>query len=145
MSMATDIVIDEVSPAEAYDVLNTTQDTALIDVRTQAEWDRIGVPDISQTGRPMWFIEWVSGPAQPPNPRFGQELLERAGDVLPSRMFFICRSGARSAAAANAVAVMADRLGQKVQCTNVAEGFECSPAFGEDSGWRARGLPWRGM
>lgn len=143
MSTTVEPVLDEVSPQEAFDTLNQDPDTALIDVRTQMEWDRVGVPDTSQTGRPMLFVEWVSGPGQPPNPEFFKQLLEQAGGTLPSRMFFICRSGARSAAAAQVVAAMASQAGRQVHCTNVAEGFEGSPAHGSDSGWQARGLPWK--
>ena len=47
--MTADTVIDEVSPTAAYELLTTTEGTALIDVRTEAEWDQIGVADIS------WF------------------------------------------------------------------------------------------
>lgn len=144
MSMTAEPVIDEVLPSEAYDALKTTEGTALIDVRTQAEWDQVGVPDIAETGRPMWFAEWVTGPERAPNPQFLQQVMDQAGGALPERIFFICRSGARSAAAANAVAALAQHLGQSVHCTNVAEGFEGSPAYGAQSGWRARGLPCKG-
>lgn len=141
--MTAEMVIDEVSPTTAYQILETTEGSALIDVRTQAEWDRIGVPDVVGTGRPLWFAEWVCGPERVPNPAFLQQVMDQAGGALPGRMLFICRSGVRSAAAARAVAALAQRLGQRVQCTNVAEGFEGAPAFGEISGWRRRGLPWR--
>ena len=144
MSTTVDPVLDEVSPREAFDVLTTDPDTLLIDVRTQMEWETIGVPDMSQTSRPTVFVEWISGPGQPPNHRFVEQLLEQAGGELPSRMFFICRSGARSAAAAQVVAAMAGQAGRQVHCTNVAEGFEGSPAYGPESGWQARGLPCKG-
>ena len=140
--MATGSVIDEVSPEDAYTALETMEDSVLIDVRTAAEWDQVGVPDISATGRKIWFVEWVSGPQRVPNPAFLEEVLGLAGDRLPGRMFFICRSGARSMAAANAVAAVADHMGQPVHCTNVAEGFEGQPTGGGRSGWKARGLPW---
>lgn len=144
MSPTVESVLDEVSPREAFDLLNRDPDALLIDVRTQLEWERIGVPDTSQTNRPTVFVEWISGPSQPPNHRFVEQLLERAGGELPSRMFFICRSGARSAAAAQVVAAMASQAGRQVHCTNVAEGFEGSPAYGPESGWQARGLPCKG-
>ena len=92
-SMTDQIVIDEVTPDAAYDALESTESAVLIDVRTSAEWDRIGVPDISATGRPLWFIEWVTGPDRTPNPAFLEEVLDHAGGSLPGRMLFICRSG----------------------------------------------------
>ena len=141
MSSTVEPVLDEVSPHEAFDILSKDPDTLLIDVRTQMEWEKIGVPDTSQTSRPTVFVEWVSGPGQPPNPRFVEQLLQQAGGEFPSRMLFICRSGARSASAAQVVAAMASQAGRQVHCTNVAEGFEGSPAYGLGSGWQARGLP----
>ena len=139
--MSAEIIIDAADPDTAFKFLQTSDDTAMIDCRTHAEWDRIGVADISETGRPQWFIEWVSGPGRAPNPAFLDEVLAQAGGVLPGRMFFICRSGARSAAAAHAVAALAEHMGRNVHCTNVVEGFEGHPAAGPRSGWKARGLP----
>lgn len=142
MTRAT--TIDEVLPDTAYEALSTSEDAALIDVRTSAEWHQIGVPDISATGRPLWFIEWVTGPDRRPNPAFLTELLDHAGGRLPREMYFICRSGARSAAAAQVVAALAAQTGQEVRCINVAEGFEGSPSAGQRTGWKARGLPCGG-
>ena len=113
-SMTNVTMIDEVLPDTAFEALSTSEDAALIDVRTSAEWNQIGVPDISATGRPLWFIEWVTGPDRRPNPAFLTELLDHAGGRLPREMYFICRSGARSAAAAQVVAALAAQTGQEV-------------------------------
>lgn len=136
-------MIDEVTPTEAMQALESNDSVAMIDVRTQEEWEAVGVPDISATGHPLWLVEWVHGPSRLQNPSFLKDVLRQAGDRLPDRIFFICRSGARSAAAAQAVAALAEQMGQSVQCTNVAEGFEGAPAYGAESGWKGRGLPWK--
>ena len=139
--------VDEVNPEEAYQALSSAPDAALVDVRTRAEWAFTGQPDASETGKPTWPVEWVSFPAMTPNPDFLDQLLGHANGKLPSRLFFICRSGARSMAAARSVAAAAEAKGEPIHCTNVAEGFEgdldADRHRGTQNGWKVRGLPWR--
>ena len=143
--MATDgmPIVDELDPKAAYDALQDLDDVALVDVRTRAEWTFIGIPDISATGKQFWPIEWVRFPDMSPNPAFLDELVQRAGGQVPQHVLFICRSGARSMAAAHAIAA----AGLSGRCTNVAEGFEgdldTMRHRGGLNGWKARGLPWQ--
>jgi rhodanese-related sulfurtransferase len=140
-------IIDEVDPAEAYRLLESNPETALIDVRTRAEWAFVGLPDLSALGRPVWPVEWVAFPSMAQNPDFTSDLATRSGGTLPARLFFICRSGSRSMAAARMVAATLAEQGLMAHCTNVAEGFEGDldqeGLRGGVSGWKARGLPWR--
>jgi rhodanese-related sulfurtransferase len=76
-----------------------------------------------------------------PNPEFVAAL----SAALPDKeapLLFICRSGARSAAAAKAMSAAGYST-----CLNVAEGFEGpldgSAKRGTAGGWKAAGLPWR--
>jgi rhodanese-related sulfurtransferase len=140
-------IIDEVGPAEAYRLLESDPDTALIDVRTRAEWAFVGLPDLSMLDRPVWPIEWVAFPGMARNPAFIDEWTARTGGRTPARLFFICRSGSRSMAAAQAVAAVLGAQGVAAHCTNVAEGFEGdidqNGHRGRANGGKARGLPWR--
>ncbi|HUS55990.1 MAG TPA: rhodanese-like domain-containing protein [Thermohalobaculum sp.] len=140
-------IIDEVDPAEAYRLLESDPETALIDVRTLAEWAFVGLPDLSALDRQVWPIEWVAYPNMARNPAFVDELMARVGGKPPSRLLFICRSGARSMAAAQKVAETLAEQGMAAHCTNVAEGFEGdldqNGHRGRAGGWKARGLPWR--
>ena len=139
--------VDEVSAPDALRVLAEDPDCALIDVRTRAEWTFTGVPDLSGLGRQLLTVEWVSFPGMMPNPRFLEEVTEQAGGSLPGRLFFICRSGGRSMAAARHVAAETGARGQAIRCTNVAEGFEGDldgqGHRGRINGWKVHGLPWR--
>ena len=139
-------VIDEISTQDTFRALNEQQSTALVDVRTVAEWAYVGLPDISATGRPLWMVEWVRLGAQSPDPAFVDRLLAEAGGTLPERLFFICRSGIRSMAAARAVATAMDQAEKPVHCTNVAKGFEGDldqhRHRGSINGWKVDGLPW---
>lgn len=131
----------DVTPAQAWELLQDNPDAVLVDVRTAAEWRYVGVPDTSALGRPMRQIEWVDGTGQR-NPEF----LEQLADSLSRNrsaaapLLFLCRSGQRSAAAARAATAAG-------YCAyNVSEGFE-GPLDADGhrggAGWRAHGLPWR--
>jgi len=130
----------DLTPRQAWDLLAENEDAVLLDVRTHEEWTQIGVPDASTLGSAAAFVEWVGGPFRVPNPGFVEQA-EAAGVAPGHPVVVICRSGARSAEAAEALTTAG--LGPAY---NVLEGFEGHP--GPDglrghSGWRAEGLPWR--
>lgn len=131
----------DVTPAEAWKLLEEHHDAVLVDVRTDAEWRYVGVPDLRALGRQAALVEWVSYPSGRPNPQFLDQLAATGaapGDGRP--VVFLCRSGQRSIGAARAAT--AAGYGPAY---NVLEGFE--GATGPDGhrgheGWRAAGLPW---
>lgn len=139
--------VDELIPPNALAVLAEDPDSVLVDVRTRAEWTFTGMPDLSELGRRVLAVEWASFPGMASNPRFYEEVVEQAGGRLPDRLLFICRSGARSMAAAQRIAAEADARGRTVHCINVAEGFEGDldgeGHRGRVNGWKVHGLPWR--
>lgn len=141
------LTVDEVNPADAFELLRNDSATALIDVRTRAEWSFVGLPDTGAIGAELWPIEWVGFPELVRNPGFVAEVMERLNGRPPGRLLFICRSGARSMAAAQATAAALAGQGLAAHCTNVAEGFEGDldrdGHRGATNGWKARGLPWR--
>jgi rhodanese-related sulfurtransferase len=139
--------IGSVDPTAAWERLGGAG-TVLVDVRTRAEWNYVGVPDLSGFGKDAHFIEWQSFPDMSINPRFVAEVLESVGAVeAPTEILFICRSGVRSLHAAKAVAAHLEQAGQGPACFNVEEGFEgdLNPEGhrGGHNGWKARGLAWR--
>lgn len=121
------------TPQEAWEVLQQAPGARLIDVRTKAEWDWVGrVPGAVE-------IEWQGYPGSQPNPHFIEQLKH---DVpQESLVLFLCRSGARSSAAARA----ATEAGY-ASSYNVLEGFEgdkdTSNHRNSVNGWRKAGLPW---
>lgn len=133
--------IPDATPAEAYQALQRGSDARLIDVRTRAEWSFVGVPDLSETGQDVLLVEWQSYPSMQVDPNFGQTL-EGACPQKSDRLYFLCRSGARSLSAARE---MQSRGYPNV--FNVKDGFEGPPDAeghrGNLAGWKASGLPWR--
>ncbi|MYM37959.1 rhodanese-like domain-containing protein [Duganella qianjiadongensis] len=122
-----------VAPAVAWELFSTGQ-ALLVDVRTAEERKFVGhVPE-------SLHVPWATGTALTRNPRFVRELEARIGGK-DAVALLLCRSGKRSALAAEAAA--------KAGFTavfNVLEGFEGEiddlQQRGKSDGWRLRGLPW---
>lgn len=130
----------DITAQQAWERLSSDRRSELIDVRTSAEWSYVGVPDLSQLGKALLRVQWQGYPSMTVNPQFVAELA-RTGLSKDQTLFFICRSGARSRAAAEAVTA----LGYQ-HCYNVADGFE-GPRDNEGhrgrlAGWKVTGLPW---
>jgi len=136
--------IEEVDVASAWSALQGNPRSQLVDVRTRAEWTYVGIPDLGALGKRTVLVEWQTFPDQSVDPRFAERLaneLQALGVQVDDDLFFICRSGSRSLAAARAMASAGYRA-----CHNVTEGFE-GPLDddrhrGALSGWKAIGLPW---
>ncbi|WP_425092223.1 rhodanese-like domain-containing protein [Tropicimonas sp. S265A] len=147
MSTANVPGVTEVDPQNAWTILENDTSAVLIDVRSQAEWTFVGVPDLDPVGKPLLQIEWKRYPHMSENPDFLSELAQSLGASAPSTLLFLCRSGARSLSAAEAVARSHIGDDHAIACVNVAEGFEgdldAQKHRGTLSGWKARGLPWR--
>jgi rhodanese-related sulfurtransferase len=129
----------DVDPPQAYGALKSDGAAVLVDVRTSAEWNYVGQPDLAQIGKRVIFLEWQRFPDGALNGSFVEQL-RAAGVSEGVPVYFVCRSGVRSAAAATAAT--AAGLGPAY---NVSDGFEGQ--LGQDghrnvSGWKAAGLPW---
>lgn len=132
-------------PEEAWNLLAEEPKALLVDVRTSAEWTFVGLPDLSAVGKEPMLIPWQELPDMALNPDFGQ-MIERVsaakGMDRANPLIFLCRSGARSRAAA----IEMTRRGYS-SCFNLAGGFEgdLDPMGhrGTRNGWKASGLPWR--
>ncbi|HJY78548.1 MAG TPA: rhodanese-like domain-containing protein, partial [Burkholderiales bacterium] len=118
-------------PAEAHALMQ--RGAKLVDVRTKPELLYVGkIPGAIA-------VEWQTYPGSRPNPEFLGELGATVRKDEP--VMFICRSGARSSAAAEA----ATQAGWR-ECYNVLEGFEGDKDAEQHrntiGGWRKAGLPW---
>lgn len=137
--------IEDVPADATWERLKADAGSVLVDVRTRAEWTFVGLPDVEALGKRLIAVEWQSFPDNRINPAFVETLathLEKLGIAKNAEVFFLCRSGARSRAAAAAMA----EAGYS-HCRNVADGFEGPlDAVGQRggvAGWKAAGLPWR--
>jgi rhodanese-related sulfurtransferase len=53
----------DVTAAEAWSTLSRDPKAVLVDVRTTAEWNYVGLPDLTAIGKPLLRVEWQSFPA----------------------------------------------------------------------------------
>jgi rhodanese-related sulfurtransferase len=134
----------DVTAREAYDLLEREAKAQLVDVRTRAEWSFVGVPDLSDFGKEVVLVEWQRYPAMGVDPDFVATVereLARRGAGRDDSILFLCRSGARSLAAAQAMMAAGWRASR-----NVSGGFEGPPDAtrhrGTVDGWKASALPW---
>ncbi len=121
-----------VSPQLAWALFSGGQAT-LVDVRSAEERKFVGHVPGSQ------HVAWATGTALTRNPRFVRELEAKTSKDAP--LLLLCRSGKRSALAAEA----ATKAGF-LHVFNVLEGFEGEiddrQHRGVSDGWRFHGLPW---
>ena len=136
--------IQDVPVEEVWAHLEEDPGSVLIDVRTRAEWTFVGLPDLEKIGKRVLTVEWQTSPDSKIDAGFPERLtkvLDAAGATNDSELFFICRSGARSRMAAEAMVGIGYR-----RCRNVADGFEgpldASRHRGQLAGWKAAGLAW---
>ena len=125
-----------VAPPVAWELVRGGQ-AVLVDVRSGEERKFVGhVPD-------SLHVAWATGTALTRNPRFVRELEARLAKHggKDAVALLLCRSGKRSALAAEAAA----KAGF-THVFNVLEGFEgeidAHQHRGASDGWRFHGLPW---
>jgi rhodanese-related sulfurtransferase len=131
----------EISPKEAWDMLTQDPKARLVDVRTEAEWSFVGIPDLSSLDHRPVLVEWTDFPNGYMNPDFLDEVTKDAART-DTPLLFICRSGVRSKAAAITVTAAGYS-----RCYNVTDGFEGdhdeAAHRGRVAGWKHDGLPWK--
>lgn len=134
-------MVESITPAQSFAALAADPQAQLIDVRTDAEWQYVGLPDLRGIGKKLFLISWQFFPDGRLNEDFVGGL-RRAGLTPEQNLHFICRSGVRSLAAAQAA-----REGGFLHVVNVADGFEGNVDGaghrGTREGWKAAGLAWR--
>jgi rhodanese-related sulfurtransferase len=130
----------DVSPADAWARLAAAPTVWLVDVRTQAEWSFVGVPDLSALDRKVVLVSWQIFPGMERNQAFARQLAGQ-GIRPDDTVLLLCRSGVRSKAAAEHLTALGYR-----DAWNITEGFEGGVDDqghrGRQSGWKAAGLPW---
>lgn len=130
----------DVTSAQAWESLRADERAALVDVRTAAEWDFVGICDLNALDRKPLLISWQAYPGMAVNDDFVAQLAAQGLDK-GTPIYFLCRSGARSRAAATA----ATNAGFTA-CFNISDGFEGDKDDARHrsqvNGWKFSGLPW---
>lgn len=127
--------MEHLHPRQAWETLQASPNTLLIDCRSSVEFYYVGHPVGAIN------IEWNTAPDFEQNPHFGDDVLRMAGRK-DRPVILICRSGKRSVEAG----LDLEKRGF-TNVANVLEGFEGDldqdHHRGTLGGWRKEGLPWR--
>lgn len=149
---------ENVSTAQAYELVMNGSTAAIaydsatvyyiVDVRTPEEWRWVGHPGVNKAGEGKgldlkvfnvaYQIDWKKQFVV--NPSFVNEINELFGSVKENVVLILmCRSGARSIAAANVL----EPLGYRVM--NMVNGFEGgtdAKGYRVRNGWKIDGMPY---
>jgi rhodanese-related sulfurtransferase len=128
-------MIENLTPQQAWELLQQNASAILVDVRTQMEHAYVGHP-IGAV-----HIPWKEAPGWEINPNFVADVKK----LVPNNdapILLLCRSGQRSLSAAKA---LEDAGYQRL--VNIIDGFEGSLDSNNHrgllGGWRFCGLPWQ--
>lgn len=134
-------MIENVAPKQVWAALCADKQAQVVDVRTDAEWTYVGLPDLAEAGKQAVLIPWQSFPSMQVNGGFVDQM-RQAGMTPDHKIYFLCRSGVRSLAAAQAA-----QAAGFPHAYNITDGFEGPPDEdghrGTVAGWKADALPWR--
>ncbi len=134
-------MVENIPPKQVWEALQKDPQAQLVDVRTDAEWTYVGLTDLAGAGKQPVLIPWQIFPKMEVNAGFVEQL-RQAGFTPEHHIYFLCRSGVRSLAAAQAA-----QAAGFAHCYNIADGFEGNPDpdghRGRVAGWKAEELPWR--
>lgn len=132
----------QISPPEAWEILQSSPEAVLLDVRTSVEFEYVGHPMNAVN------VPWKEAPDWTVNKDFtatvrkilsAREVPEENIESVP--LLTICRSGKRSQAAAEELIRQGFR-----EVYNIDEGFEGDRDGAKHrstiNGWRFHNLPW---
>ena len=130
----------DVIPSEAWEMFRSEPGAVLIDVRTDAEFNYVGRPDLSSLGKHVALVMWVRFPDNTRNPDFVANV--KAMGVTPNqKLLFLCRSGVRSR---HTAAAMTDAGFSKCFNISVENVCENGKSSCEPGPWALVGLGFHG-
>lgn len=139
--------VTQITPVEAFDLLQKDPHSVLVDVRTAEEFNFVGTADAAAFANRMILLPWQTLPGMQINPNFEDQLAAETAKLFgdkaeEAKIIFMCRSGARSQQAATQALI----LGYQ-NCYNLTGGFEgdvnSEGHRGKVNGWKASSLAWR--
>ena len=120
-------MIKQLVTKDIKDYLATGSNKVLLDVRTQEEWDSVGIPDGDKLGLKTFFLEIKRDSFFDFVKEFKNFNISQDCEIL-----VICKSGERSQISAELLSK------ENYKTINISDGFEGSA---EGAGWINSGLP----
>ena len=120
-------MVKQLVSKDIKDYLATASNKVLLDVRTQEEWDSVGIPDGDKLGLKTFFLEIKRDSFFDFVKEFKNFNISQDCEIL-----VICKSGERSQISAELLSK------ENYKTINISDGFEGSK---EGDGWINSGLP----
>ena len=120
-------MVKQLVTKDIKDYLATGSNKVLLDVRTQEEWDSVGIPDGDKLGLKTFFLEIKRDSFFDFVKEFKNFNISQDCEIL-----VICKSGERSQISAELLSK------ENYKTINISDGFEGSK---EGDGWINSGLP----
>ena len=120
-------MVKQLVTKDIKDYLATGSNKVLLDVRTQEEWDSVGIPDGDKLGLKTFFLEIKRDSFFDFVKEFKNFNISQDCEIL-----VICKSGERSQISAELLSK------ENYKTINISDGFEGSK---EGKGWINSGLP----
>ena len=83
-------MVENVAPAQTWEALQADEHAQLVDVRTDVEWNFVGLPELGAAGKQPILIPWQVYPTMQRNAGF-EDNLRNAGLTAEHKIYFICR------------------------------------------------------
>ena len=135
-------MVENVPPAQVWEALQTDPKAQLVDVRTDAEWNFVGLPDLSPAGKQVVPIQWQVYPTHAAQRRLRRPV--EGGRVHPGAPHLLhlpqrpAQPGRGTGGAGGGIPARLQRRrwvrGRCRRATAIAA---------RAAGWKAAGLPWR--
>ena len=131
----------DLTPVQSWELLSKDKNCYLVDCRTSAEWQFVGIPDLETLEKKTLLIEWQIYPSMSLNDKFLEDI-KQSGIQKQDKLIFICRSGGRSRSAAEFL--VSQGYENSFNCIHGFEGNHNPDGHrGKNSGWKFSKLPWK--
>ena len=81
----------DLEPIDCWELLKKDDNAHLIDCRTKAEWQFVGVPDLTSIKKSVVLVEWQLYPSMAINEKFYEDI-KNANLSSDSKLIILCRS-----------------------------------------------------
>ena len=71
-------MVENVPPKQVWEALQENPNAQLVDVRTDVEWQFVGVPDLVSIGKQAVLVSWQTYPAMALNTNFTEQLTHQS-------------------------------------------------------------------
>lgn len=145
MDNINNLAVGNVSSAQCWKALENSEDSYLVDVRAPEEWQESGIADLSSINKEVNLLTWIFFT---PYVHHNDKFIDELENVFPDKsvkLYFMCKSGGRSAQAANAAFSKGYKNSYNIDDGFIGNMFDSNLVQLDTNGWINSGLPRRAL